>query len=355
MEQAKQDFINDLMDFNPADLSVFHEEPKTNTNPNIYKTNPANSVADDGHYYSKIRVLYNPHNVKSGSIVNSAFYVLEDQDGKFFADSRLALGDKNCILFKSWKKLHYSADTTTFTIDGENYTRQSWGDKNFDKTENKYVLVQIIEDQNQPQLVGSIMAMRLPKAILDVLQNKMNPSNGDAPIDIMNYLFGPVLKMNVTPGEGKTQEEKNRGIKYTLCEFDTDPYPIIKVDGTPLFTDDEISMIEDYDSAKKKYNKAKTEKDKENKKKVCMEMAESIKPLMARAFEYMKENALDLEKECGYHEWSPELTARVNTWLDNVLNMRSPKGVQIINETIPQAPAETVTVPQMEVDDDLPF
>ena len=296
--------------------------------------------------------------MKGGSIVNNVFYVLEDADGKFFADSKLALGDRNCTLFKSWKKLHFSNDETRFTIDGAEYTRKTWGDRNFDKTENKYVLVQIIEDQNQPELTGKFMAMRLPKAIHDVLQNKMSPSNGDAPADLMNYLFGPVLKMNVTPGEGKTQEEKNRSIKYTLCEFDVDPCPIMNVDGTPLFTDEEISIIEDYDTAKKKWQKAKTEKDREAKKKACLDLAEQIKPLMERAFNYVKENAFDLEKEFGYHEWSPELTVRINKWLDSVMNMTSPKAASNTSTETPQTAmptTETETVTPAANDDDLPF
>lgn len=357
---SNNDFINDLMDFNPADLSAFHEEVKSNSNPNLYKTNPANTKSEDGHYYSKLRVIYNPFNVKGGSIVNSVFYVLKDADGKFFVDSKLALGDKNCPLFKAWKKLHFSTDGAKFEISGETYTRKSWGDKMFDKTENKYVLVQVIEDANQPELTGKFMAMRLPKAIHDVLQNKMSPSNGDAPIDLMNYLFGPILKMNVTPGEGKTQEEKNRGIKYTLCEFDTDPCPIMNVDGTPLFSDDEIEAIENYDTAKKKWQKAKTEKDREAKKKVCMELAETIKPLMERAFEYVKNNALDIEKECGYKEWTPELTARTNKWLNNVLNLKDPEVVAINESAAKPAEAPAAEMPATEQvattdDDDLPF
>ena len=352
------DFVSDLMDFNPNDLSMFHEEAKPKSNFNIYKTNPANSKSDDKHYHSKVRILYNPFNVKSGSIVNNISYSLQDDGGRFLASSKLTLGDRECVLFKTWKKMHFSSDETVIKVDGQDYTLKTWGDKNFNKVENKYVLVQIIEDQNQPELVGKIMPMRLPKVIYDTLINKMNPSNGDAPVDLMNYLFGPVLKINVTPGEGKTPEERNRSIKYTLCEFDTEPCPITKVDGTPLFNDDEMTKIEEYDSLKKKYLKARTEKDKEAKKKACMDMTEDIKTLMQKAFDYLKENAVDLEKECGYKEWSPEMADRINRFLQKVTSFQDPTKVSI-NEILESktAPAtETPAAPAPEKkEDDLPF
>lgn len=360
MSNEKQ--VNDLMGFDPSDLSAFEAEVKTNSsNPNIYKTNPVNTKSEDGHYYSKIRILYNPHNIKNGSIVKNVLYSLEDTNGRFLADSLLARGDRNCPIFKAWKKLHYSTDSKIYKIEGTDLelTRQQWGDKMYDKTENNYVLVQIIEDENQPELVGKFMAMRLPKAIFDILQNKMHPSNGAAPIDLMNYLFGPILNMNVTPGEGKTQEERNRGIKYTLCEFDTDPCPIVNTDGTPLFDDDEIALIEEYDSLKKKWQKAKTEKDKEAKKKACLDLVEKIKPLMAKAFEYIKNTAIDIEKECGYHEWSPELTERVNNYINMVAEMKSPT-IELNSVANPVAtstqPTQTPASESVETEqDDLPF
>ena len=78
----------------------------------------------------------------------------------------------------------------------------------------------------------------------------------------------------------------------------------------------------------------------------------------------MKENALDLEKECGYQEWDEKTSKRVQNWIDVVATMQNPKTVTV-NETVAPTPAAPVTEeladPAMEVmtestpDDDLPF
>ena len=55
--------VDDILSFNPQDLSAFQEKgPKAD--PNIYKTNPKDSKADDGIYRSKVKILYNPLNFK---------------------------------------------------------------------------------------------------------------------------------------------------------------------------------------------------------------------------------------------------------------------------------------------------
>jgi hypothetical protein len=77
----------------------------------------------------------------------------------------------------------------------------------------------------------------------------------------------------------------------------------------------------------------------------------------------MKENALDLEKECGYQEWDEKTSKRVQNWIEVVATMQNPKTVTV-NETAPTTAApvtEEFTDPAMEVmtesasDDDLPF
>ena len=101
------DFIDEMMGFNPADMTVFNEPERADFNANVYKTNPKNSKADDGHYRSKIRVVYNPFDLKR-SIVKQATYAMKDTEGFFMVKSKLADGDKSCPLFTAWKKLHFS-------------------------------------------------------------------------------------------------------------------------------------------------------------------------------------------------------------------------------------------------------
>ena len=94
-------FIDDIMDFNPSELSVFQEPVANNSyDQNIYKPNPAKSKSESGNYRAKIRLVYNAHNVKR-SIVDQANYALKDQDGFFLVRSSLSEGNKDCPIFKS--------------------------------------------------------------------------------------------------------------------------------------------------------------------------------------------------------------------------------------------------------------
>ena len=350
------DFIDEIMGFNPQDLSAFNEAPATNYDQNVYKTNPKDSKSEDGHYRSKLRIIYNPFDVKQ-SIVAQANYAMYDQDGFFMVKSKLANGDKDCPLFKSWKKLWFSGDED----------KKQWAREMYDKTESQWVLVQILEDENQPELVGKIMVWKLPKAIFNKMTAKMNPSpeSKKSPVPVMDYLIGLPLDLDVAPGpdDPKAPERKQREINYDLCDFDTEYAPIINVDGTPLFNEEELELIDNYVTAKNDFAKAKTEAKKSAAQKAIEGLVPQIKGLYKKALEYMKENALDLEKECGYQEWDEKTSKRVQNWIEVVATMQNPKTVTV-NETAPTTAApvtEEFTDPAMEVmaesasDDDLPF
>ena len=327
VEKQNQEFIDELMGFDPSQVAAFNEpEQKSNQNQNLYKTNPLKvdpKIAPDGHYHAKIRILYNPHDMKM-SIVNNAHYSMTDDQGFFMIDSRLAFGDRSCFMFKAWKKLHFDESTDKFTIDGKQYTKKEWGDHMFDKGEERYCLVQVIEDANQPDKVGKFLGWRLPKAIYDVLEAKMHPTDkSKAPQDMMNYLFGPVLELDVTPGpeDPAAPERRQREIKYTLCAFESDPTPILSVTGEELFNDDERDMIADYATAKKTILDAKaTTKKKDEATAKCKELVEPLKKLMQRAMDYVKENAINIVEEFGYHEPNDALRARAEKWIDIVVN-----------------------------------
>lgn len=362
-------FIDDLMDLNPEMQTMFAEpEKQSNVNPHLYKTNPntvSKDVAPDGHYYSKVRIIYNPFN-KLESLVSTQTYKFTDAEGFFMVDSILSHGDKNCPFFKAWKALHYSKDEEkVVNYNGNMLTRKEWGDAMFSKSESTYCLVQIIEDQNQPDLVGKIMAMKLPKHIKTTLQNKMNPTDkSKTPVDIMNYLFGPVLNMDVIPGpdDPSAPERKNREISYTMCQFDeAEPQPIVKVDGTNLFTDDELDAINEYFTNKKVASNPKsTAKKKEDAKAKCIALTETIRPLMQKALDYLKENAINLKENFGYREPSAEQMERAMKWVNVVNRFEDPASyveATIINEgqTKGLKTETTPAVDTLDEDDDLPF
>lgn len=330
--------VDEILGFNPSELDVFQEKPKSNGNPNVYRTNPSLSKAEDGHYRGVVRLLYDPKHVKQ-SIVNQATYAMTDTEGFFMVKSALGNGDRNCPIFKSWKKLWFSGDET----------KKEWAKKMYDKNETQWVLVQVMEDDNQPELVGKVLVMKLPKAIYTKMSAKMNPSpeSKKQPVAIMDYLVGMPLEIDVTPGpdDPKNPSRKQREISYDLCEFGTDYMPIIKVDGTPLFDEAEMEIIDAFVTAKNNVAKAKTDAAKKKALDEYNASVTNIKPLYQKALTYLRDeaNVVDLEKECTYQGWDEKTTARVENWIKLVLDMKDPKTTDINEDAEKQADAETVS------------
>lgn len=350
------DFIDDVMGFNPTDLTIFNAPEAQEFNQTVYRTNPKDSKSEDGHYRSKIRVIYNPNDIKQ-SIVKQATYAMNDANGFFMVKSKLGNGDRTCPIFTAWKKLWFSGDNA----------KKDWAKQMFDKSESQWALVQIIEDENRPELTGQIKVMKLPKAIYVKLEALMNPSpeSKKSPVPVMDYIFGRILEMDVTPGPDDPQhpERKNREIKYDLCSFENDPTPIIKVDGTPFFTDEELELIETYNTAKIDLGKAKTEKKKEEAQQIINSNQAAIKELYIKVIAYLKENALDLVKECTYQPWDEATENRVHVWINTVLNMQDPKIGSVENAAStaysPEPFTETTNIQTEDffgtTEDDLPF
>lgn len=355
------DFIDEVMGFNPQDVSAFHEPEQRSYDANVYKTNPKDSKSESGHYHSRIRLIYNPFDPKD-SIVHQATYFIKDTQGGLLVKSRLGNGPadpefKNCPLFKAWKKLWFSGD------ESEKARARSL----FDKVESDWVLVQILEDENKPELVGQIKMMKLPAAIKDKLAARMNPSKESkkTPYPAMDYVIGLELNMEVVPGpdDPAAPERKQREISYNICDFG-DYAPIIKTNGTPFCTEEELELIDSYVTAIKDSTSAKTEAKKKAAQKQLEDLRPQLKPIYQKAYEYVKENAIDLRKEAGWSEWDENTTKRVNNWITVVLAGKDPQVVSVEdlnNPLLNGTPTETVapeTVTQSFEEtpaDDLPF
>lgn len=349
--ETNKSFIDDVMGFSPDEVAAFNEPEKKDYQANVYKTQPAKSKSQDGRYHSRIRIIYNPFDLKN-SIVNQAVYAMEDEDGFFMVRSSLADGNRDCPIFKAWKKLWFSKDEA----------KKNWAKEKFEKTESKWVLIQVIEDQNQPELVGKIMVMKLPKAIFDKMSEKMHPTNGKAPQPIMDYLIGNACEMNVQPGpdDPTNPARKQRETSYTLCDFESDITPIMKIDGTPLFSDEEIEMIENYGKARQDIIKAKSEAKKAAAVKMVEDMNQDIRALYEKAINYLREVSINLVDECAFKPWDDETKARVDRWIENVLAMNDTQVSSKKNEKNNPSPVTDMESPDpissmMGDDDDLPF
>ena len=347
------DFIDDVMGFNPTDLNVFNAPEATDFNQNVYKTNPKDSKAEDGHDRSRVRIIYNPNDIKQ-SIVRQATYAMNDSEGFFMVKSKLANGDRDCPIFKSWKKLWFSGDET----------KKDWARKMYDKSESQWCLVQILEDDNRSELTGQIKVMKLPKAIFVKLEALMNPSpeSKKTAVPVMDYIFGRVLEMDVTPGPDDPQhpERKQREIKYDLCAFENDPTPVIKTDGTPFFTDEELELIDNISTARADLAKAKTEKKKQEAQQILADTQAQLRELYVKVIAYLRENAIDLVKECAYQPWDEATEKRVQNWIDIVATMNDPKTVSSVETTTAAEPAAPVEASPdeflgLDSDNDLPF
>lgn len=360
-------YIDDIMGFNPNELDAFQAQPETsNYDANIYKTNPVKlSKAEDGHYRARVRIIYNPFNFKQ-SVVAQRTYFIQDAEGSLLVRSKGASPDpkvyRECPFHKAWSKLWYATENQE--------AKRAWSKQMLDSNNSQWVLVQVMEDENQPELVGKILAWKLPKTIYTKMAAKMNPSpeSKKAPVAIMDYLIGLPLDLDIAPGPDDPQapERKQREINYDLCDFDTEYLPIMKVDKTPLFTDEELETIDAFVTARAEVAKAKSAAKKEAAMKTIQELQETIKALYQKAFDYLKENAFDLEKECGYQEWDEATTARVNRYLAAVVAMQDPKIAEVSATTdapveVPQTPTIDFAADPMAAmmgdaaSDDLPF
>jgi hypothetical protein len=316
------DFIDEVMGFDPSNLDAFNEPDSRSFDANVYKTNPKDSKSEDGNYRSRVRVIYNPANPKD-SIIHQATYFLKSADGGLLVRSRLGNGPidpefKNCPIFKAWKKLWFSG------VESEKDRARAL----FDKTESDYVLVQILEDENKPDLVGKFMAMKLPKAVRVKLEAKMKPSKESkkTPYPAMDYVIGLELNMDVVPGpdDPAHPERKQREISYDLCEFG-DYAPIIKTDGTPLFDEEQLELIDSYVTAIKDSTGAKTEAKRKAAVSQLEELRPQLRPLYEIAFNYVKENAFDIREDQGWKEWDEQTATKVNHWIEIVLAGKNPE------------------------------
>lgn len=338
--------IDDLLDFDPNDQSVFDTPQTSNANSAsslFYRPSVKNSVADDKHYRSTIRIIYNPKDFNK-SVVERTTYELEDAQGKFWADSLLSLGGaegKNCPIFKAWKALRYSGKPE-LEVHANGPDDQKW----FHNSTKRHVLIQVINDENAPDLNGKFLIWKLPKNVATMLDSKMfKPADPKKKVFLLDYLIGPSLLLDITPAGSNEPEYK---VDYGSTEFDTEYQPIISTDGSQLFTDEELSTITDYADAKYKVIKAKTPGDVEKGNATIAELKESIKAVLGKALSYVTDNAPDLVVEGGYHPWSESTTNRVNAFIAKAvqgIDPRTPDAAKAVPSESQMTPPPVASAP----------
>ena len=362
---------NEILGFDPTSLSVFNEPeaPKSAGNPLIYKTQPANSVSEDGVYRATIKVIYSPQNLKA-SILEQQTYAMQDVNGWFTVVSSLTNNDTKCPVFTAWKKCRYAEDGSVLKMQCE--SKDKGGKALFDKRFARYVTVQILEDKNQPELEGKYMFWKLPKSIWDIINAKMSPSkeSGKASIPVMDFLFGRAIELEVIPGpdDKNAPERKTRETKY-MGELTDDVVSCVNPDGSPLLNDEEQEILDTYVKAMTKVWKTKSPEERAEMMKTINadENTKALGKIYKRVLEEIKSFCPDLNANLGYKEWTPEVKARVDAWINIVLSGNDPatKAPEVTLEAVTTAntvsAGNTVTTETSsftstnEEEDDLPF
>ena len=397
-----QDALDVMMAFDPSNMDAFKDNDAPKTNPNIYKTNPKDTKSEDGHYRAKVRVIYNPYDY-SKSIVSKTEWYCQGSNGSFMvnaplegrendktnplaqASSKVFLAQGNFAELFAKKSIADPTKRATMLAEFNAITgrgKEAWQQKfkgtelgqmildyaksTFDNTTSTWAVVQILEDNNKPELVGQIKLMKLPKVVLTRLNAKMNPSEeakkaGAAPVDLMSWTLGYPLNIEVVPGPDDPQhpERKQREISYDLCDFSTDFEPIIKTDGTPLFTDDQLEVLEEFATARKDAQTAKAATKKAAaaaKIAAGSELYNKVRELTGIAYNYLKNDAqaVNIVDEIAYKPWDDALKARVQEWIDEVTLVSFEKSLSAeptVEAT--QAPIPDATPDSSDVD--MPF
>lgn len=398
--QTEQDILNAAMGLDASGVggtNPFEKNDGPKVDPNVYKTHPRDSKSEDHIYRAKVRVIYNPWNYNK-SIVSKTEWYLQGQyetlqvtsmldtkenrrrDPLFRASSEAFLamdgfaerfvtkmypGPKNAgkrsqLLDEfnevtgrgkeAWEKKFKGTALGTAILD--------YAKKTFDNNTSTWCLVQILEDENKPELVGQFKLMKLPKDIQEKLRTLQYPSevdrkNGKKPTDVMSWCLGYPLEINVQPGDDQDPVVRDRNISYATCAFSTDFEPIRKEDGTALFDDDQMEILCEFEAARKLANsKAKTKKDaaaiEEAAAKIAQgtELFQKVTELTGIALKYLRDinvlNVADIE----YKPWDAETTEKVDEWIRFAL-MKDvtpdiPEGmenIEVNNDEMNDAPA----------------
>jgi hypothetical protein len=331
---------NDILGFDPSQLSVFAttEQKTKGGNPLIYRTRPIDSKDEDGIYRSTIKLIYSPQDMKH-SFLELQTYAMQDTNGWFTVTSSLTNGDTNCPVFKAWKKCHFADKNSLLYKQAE--TKDKGGNGLFDKRFARYVTIQVLEDKNQPELVGKYMFWKVPKSVWEIIDAKMNPAkeSGKSPIPVMDFLFGRAIELTVKPGPGsKTDTSYTRETSY-IAELTEDVVSCTNPDGSSLLSYDQQRVLDTYVNEIKQIWR---ERDANRRAQMMQTLnanpnTAELRSIYSHVLEQIKGFCPDLNKELGYQPWSQEVTDRVNRWIEVVLSGNNPSAKE--NE---QAAAFTV-------------
>lgn len=359
---------NSILGFDPAALAIFAQPEQKSNNfvNNVYKPRPAESKSTDGIYRATVRVVYSPHDI-AHSILERQSYGLTDSRGFFQVVSKLTNNDTSCPVFTAWKQCRYSKNPV---LNAQATTKDKGGNGLFDKRFERYVTIQVMDDQNHPELNGKYMFWKLPKFVYEAMIAKMHPSEDSkkASIPVMDALFGRAIYLEVKPGPDDPQapERRTRETSYNTTEVSDDIMSCTNPDGSALLDLSEQEILDKYIEMMNPIWRSRDPKTRAEQLAAVNadENTKKLGEIYTKVIEQMKTFCPNLVEELGYKDWTPEVTQRVQDWINVVLEGKNPTTViapttvvtaPVTNsETAPTAVETTPAVSEAS-DDELPF
>lgn len=199
--------LDELFNMDRSIENVSTEPVKKSVDENLYVINLGD--AKDGVYKAKIRFIPNFRDIKK-SIISKFTYWLTEANGEngIYVDDPSSVGEKSPIGDMYWK---LKKSTNPIEVNLSDQLKR--GKKCFS-------LVQILEDENHPELVGRIMVFSYGVKIKEKIDNEMNDADeGANPFDV---LHGRTFRLEVKKVGGFPN--------YDNCRFIGGGGPI-KIDG----------------------------------------------------------------------------------------------------------------------------
>lgn len=206
--------IDDLFNMDNDLSSSITEQPKGSRDENLYTINLEDAV--DGVYKAKVRFLPNPRNAHD-CMVSKYTYYLTDVNGEngMVVDDPSSVGEKSPIGI-TYFKLKNSSNPVDQNLAKEMFNRQ----------DNNFAFVQIVQDQQHPELEGKVLIFKFGAKIKGKL--KAEGEDQDDGCNPFNLFAAREFKIEVKKVGGYNN--------YDSCKFVGAIKPI-KIDGKELKKD----------------------------------------------------------------------------------------------------------------------
>jgi len=220
---------------------------------NLKKETTSSNFSDDRFYYPQtdksgnalVRVRFLPQKDPSKSPIALLFRHSFQKDGRWFISY--------CPKSKDTKEPCPICEYASSVWDDDDpETRKFWRGKE------RIVNILVKDDKNNPENNGKVFLYKLPATLYNKIMAKIEPEDGEEPLDVFDFFEGYDFKIKITQKGGYNN--------YELSEFYSKPTPVaedeekMKEIFNAIYDLDEykseiVEKIKTYDELKKIFNK----------------------------------------------------------------------------------------------------